>query len=103
VLVENYLYYKQIRGGDGSKISLNKPVKVAYALKSVSGFVFTESKEGEWLDLKRTYRGFREGFPQMSIGEKGVLYIHPEWGFKSYLAAPHFSPYLIAEFELLSQ
>lgn len=103
MLVENYLYYKQIKAGSGPKIDLQRQVKVAFALKSVHGNVFEEHKEGEWLDLKRTYRGFRESFPQMLIGEKGILYIHPEWGFKNYLAPPHFSPYLIATFEILSQ
>lgn len=101
-LVKGRLYYESKRPGTGPKVDGEHLVKVAYTLKSIYGNVVEDHSEGKFIDLKRSIRGFREGLSTMNVGEKGVLYIHPDWGWKNHLVPPYFSPYLIAEFEIIS-
>lgn len=100
-IVKDRLYYRQIKPGNGSQISFDSLLNVAYILKSVYGNVIEDHREGVLLDLQRTFRCFRESFSKMRVGESGILYIHPEWGWKNYYSPPFFSPFLIAEFVIL--
>lgn len=98
-LSESYLYYQPIQPGDGEPIRKGQMVSVKYTLETVNGILLEENTIV--LDLKRAIRGFREGLPFMRRGEKGILYIHPEWGLKDYFSPPYFSPFLVAKFDLL--
>jgi len=71
-------------------------------LKSGYGNAMEDYKEGKLVDLKRAIRGFRESMSSMRVGESGVLYIHPDWGLKNHNQFPYYSPFLVAEFEILS-
>ncbi len=100
-LAKNCLYYQQINSGNGSLIIKDQIVKVSYTLKTFYDNII-QKEENSFLDLRRTIKAFRQSFPNMRVGEKGILYIHPEWGLKEYFTPPYYSPYLIAEFEILS-
>jgi FKBP-type peptidyl-prolyl cis-trans isomerase len=99
-LVKNYLYYQQIFPGNGKPITKDQIIQVSYTLKTIYGNVIDDHSTGSILDLSRTIKAFRMSFPLMRVGEKGILFISPEWGIKDYLSHPHFSPYLIAEFTI---
>jgi FKBP-type peptidyl-prolyl cis-trans isomerase len=101
-LTKGKLYYESTTLGTGKEIDPERSVILSYVLQSTYGNVLEDCQDGKILDLKRTIRGFREGLAGLHVGESGVLYIHPEWGWKNHLNPPYFSPYLIAKFTILS-
>ena len=100
ILCENKLYYHQINSGC-SLIENHKKIEISYVLKTFYGHVL-EKESHISIDLQRTIKAFRESLPKMHFGEKGILFIHPDWGLKEYLSPPYYSPYIIAEFEISS-
>ncbi len=101
-IAPNRLYYQEIHQGEGAAIKEDQILKVSYTLKTACGHIL-EEEENRAIDLRRAIKGFRKSFPTLRIGEKGILYIHPEWGIKKYLSPPYYSPYLLAEFKILSR
>lgn len=100
-LAKDRLYYQQVKSSSGSKIGSTQFVRLSYTLKTNSGMIIEDQKEGVMIDLSRTMKAFRASLPFMSVGEQGILFIHPDWGIKDYLSPPYISPYLIAEFKVL--
>jgi FKBP-type peptidyl-prolyl cis-trans isomerase len=96
---ENRLYYQQILAGTGDKIDKKRLVNISYTLRTIYGKIVDRYDEGVWIDLQRTIKGFQESLSHLRVGERGRLFIHPEWGFQEYLLSPHFS-YLIVEFKI---
>lgn len=96
---KNRLFYQRINSGKGKEVLDSQFVKLSYNLKTIYGNLL-EDKKNVILDLSRAMRAFRVIFPSMRVGEKGVLYIHPEYGIKDYRSVPFFSPYLISEFTI---
>lgn len=99
-LVKDRLYYKQINPGTGAVIKKDQKINFSYKLLTMNHHLIEEQKEGEVLDLSRAIKGFRIGLVGKRVGEKGILFIHPDWGFKMYHTPPYYSPYLTAEFEI---
>ncbi|WP_154017826.1 hypothetical protein [Candidatus Protochlamydia phocaeensis] len=99
-LEKDRLYYQQMNPGMGAFIGKDALIHVSYTLKTMHGNIVEDCSTGTVLNLTRAIKAFRASFPSMRIGEEGILFIYPEWGIKSYLSPPYFSPYLIAEFNI---
>lgn len=81
-LVKDKLYYKIEKQGTGSEIS-DEPV-IQYKAKTLMGGKeeqFHSISEPKAILLKATIKGFSMGVQGMRIGEKRVLYIHPDLAY----------------------
>lgn len=84
VLSENKLQYKIIQNGDGEEVSLDSTPRIYFKGTLLNGEVFGSSDkfpEPVTLALCRTIPGVSQGMLGMKVGEKRILYIHPELGY----------------------
>lgn len=80
------LYYQQIEPGNGKKAKAGDTVAVHYAGTLKDGSEFDNSyKRGEpikfTLGSGQVIKGWDLGVAELSVGEKGVLTISPEYGY----------------------
>lgn len=99
---ENRLYYQRLSAGSGKKIERDSLLSIRYRMETVYGHVMYDSKGSESVDLDRTMHGMQEGLMGLQEGEKGILFIHPEWTDLDLLSPPYIQSFLIMPFEIVS-
>lgn len=108
VLLEDKLQYKIIQTGEGEgQVSLDSNPFIHFKGTLLNGDVFVSSKDRssqpEQVILSQTIPGLSQGILGMKVGEKRVLYIHPELGYgemEGLLIPPN--SVLIFEIEVIS-
>lgn len=98
-LIKDRLYYKIERVGTGPEIS-EEPI-VQYKAKTLFGGKeegIHEILEPKALSLKATIKGFSLGVKGMLVGEKRLLYIHPDFAYGT--ASSKISPNSLIIFEV---
>lgn len=79
-IVKERLYYKCIEKGKGLPIDKKDLVTLVYVMKNHAGFILNSSLEAlVCLDMQRAVKPLRKGLLGLSRGEKGILYVHPDW------------------------
>lgn len=84
VLDEGKVQYKIEKEGTGDAISETVVPVLHYTGKYIDGAVFgssVDSKEPITINLKHTIPGFRDGLQGMKVGEKRIIYVHPDQGY----------------------
>jgi peptidylprolyl isomerase len=84
VLEGGKIQYKISQSGSGEVITETVVPVLHYTGKYLDGTVFgssQESKEPITINLKHTIPGFREGMKGMKVGEKRIIFIHPDQGY----------------------
>lgn len=71
-------------------------------METVYGHVMYESKGSESVELDRAMHGMQEWLIGLQEGEKGILFIHPEWTDLDLLSPPYIQSFLIMPFEIVS-
>ncbi|CCB87169.1 macrophage infectivity potentiator [Parachlamydia acanthamoebae UV-7] len=90
------LYYRKIKEGNGEILKREDIPLLNYQIRLRNGEVVFDK-----VDLKRAIRGFKEGLVGRKIGEKGILYIHPEWGYQDFFMTPYADKLLEVNFEVM--
>lgn len=96
---KNRLYLDLQKKGKGPKIGKNDVVEVEQIISNHLGDIL--SKKKITYNLQTTIQGFQAGLVGQSVGSKLKLYIHPDWGYKSFSSILG-DTFLIAEMEILS-
>lgn len=68
-MVDNKLYYLEIKKGSGNSPSLVDSTFVSYRGSLIDGSVFDDREYPIWFDLTGVVRGFREVLPEFSEGD----------------------------------
>jgi peptidylprolyl isomerase len=91
------LQYKKLAEGKGKGCSEKEVPVISYVGTYLNGEVFGKSEKDEPISLDETIEGFRKAIIGMKVGEKRVVYIHPELG---YGASSCLSPNALLTFEI---
>jgi peptidylprolyl isomerase len=75
------LQYKKLAEGTGKVCSENQNPVISYVGTYLNGEVFGKSEKDETISLDETIEGFKKAIIGMKVGEKRVVYIHPELGY----------------------
>jgi len=102
--INPYIIYESINEGDGETIGEEDKISVVYTIKTSSGYLlYTSEHIPEEIELNRTISGIKIGLGRLKVGSKGILYIHPNYGFRDKTLLPAIKPYLIVEFNIISK
>lgn len=82
-LVPGKLQYTIEKKGEGPAVQAHDNPLVRYKGRYLDGTVFGSSLEPEVVSLDDSIEGFSKGIIGMKEGEKRVLYIHPDLGYKT--------------------
>ncbi len=91
------LQYKKLAEGTGKGCSDKEIPVISYIGTYLNGEVFGKSEKDESISLDETIEGFRKAILGMKVGEKRVVYIHPELG---YGVSSSLSPNALLTFEI---
>ena len=80
-LVENRLQIKLVEAGTGKTCSSTDTVVVQYKGLLLNGSVFDQSTSDATFPLNAVVKGFKEGVTGMKVGEKRIVYMHPEFAY----------------------
>lgn len=73
------IFYKTIQKGDGKPlVGKESLVTMRYAFYKADGSLFSFTDNPRTLTLQNTLPGLAEGMEGMEIGEKRVIYLHPD-------------------------
>lgn len=102
---ETGIYYQQLSPGNGTHPQKGQQVKVHYTGKLINGKVFDSSvSRGEpfvfTVGVGQVIEGWDYGIPNMSVGEKGILYIPSYRGYGERGAGGAIPPDAILIFEV---
>lgn len=102
---ETGIYYQQLTPGNGTHPQKGQQVKVHYTGKLINGKVFDSSvSRGEpfvfTVGVGQVIEGWDYGIPNMTVGEKGVLYIPSYRGYGERGAGSSIPPDAILIFEV---
>ncbi len=75
------LQYKKLSEGTGKGCSEKETPVISYIGTYLNGEVFGKSEKDESICLDETIEGFRKAIVGMKVGEKRLVYIHPELGY----------------------
>ncbi len=79
-VVKERLYYRSIEKGKGPLVDKKDLVSLVYKVKNCAGSVLNRSAENVvCLDMQRAMKPLREGLLGLPRGERGILYVHPDW------------------------
>jgi peptidylprolyl isomerase len=102
---ETGIYYQQLTPGNGTHPQKGQQVKVHYTGKLINGKVFDSSvTRGEpfvfTVGVGQVIEGWDFGIPNMTVGEKGILYIPSYRGYGDRGAGASIPPDAILIFEV---
>jgi len=98
----HYVYYQPIVNGNGAIVHQDDTIILRYSTKTQTGITIYESTEAEELDLRRAVYGLRKGSEGLKVGSRGILYIHPNYGFRDRSWLPFVKPFLVVEIEIIA-
>ena len=102
IIKENRLYFQRLSSGSGKKIERDSAVHLRYRMETLFGHVIYDSEGPELVELDRAMRGLQEGLIGLHEGEKGILFIHPEWADLDIRSPPYLQLFLLMPVEVVS-
>lgn len=98
---ENRLYLQRLNAVPGKRIEKDSELQISYRMETFYGHVIYDSKGPELVELDRAMQGLQEGLIHLQEGEKGILYIHPQWTDLDLLSPPYIQSFLVLLIEVV--
>jgi peptidylprolyl isomerase len=101
-LAEGKIQYQILKKGEGAEVKPHASPLIRYTVKNLDGSIISAADQIETFSLNETISGLKIGMSGMKEGEKRILSIHPDLGYKEKggeLFAPN--QLLIFEIEIL--